>query len=431
MSPEDKTFLRDFFRAVADRALEPDDHCYVPLYGDEGIADDDPVELLARGIEWTPGASAQLFSGFRGTGKSTELRRLRRRLREAGYLVVLCDMEDFINLSTPIDISDFLMALAGAFGEALKAPELLGEDVAHESYWERLGAFLTRTRVDVEELNLKPDFDIKAALKCDPTFKQRLQQRVAGHLEELAEDVRQYLRHMARRLQERHDDAEVVLLIDSMEHLRGTSANAAEVHRSVETVFAGHADKLHLPHVHVVYTVPPYLEMRYPMGGLYAPGSLQVLPAVKLREDSGAENRPSFDALERVVRSRGDWRKLLGERQVLDELIRHSGGHLRALLRLLTEVIRRAHRLPVPARTIEAAVHQVRNELLPIANDDARWLRRVVETRPRRLESTDSSRVARLCDSQMLVCYRNGKEWHDVHPLLREYVKRQVGLIAA
>ena len=51
MDQEERLFLRDFFRAVADRALEPDHRFYVPIYDDKRIAHDDPVELLARGIE--------------------------------------------------------------------------------------------------------------------------------------------------------------------------------------------------------------------------------------------------------------------------------------------------------------------------------------------------------------------------------------------
>ncbi len=429
MSPEDKTFLRDFFRAVTDRALEPDDPCYVPLY--QGV-DDDPVELLARGIEWTPGQSVQLLSGFKGTGKSTELRRLRRRLRQSGYLVVLCDMEDFINLSTPIDVSDFLMALMGAFSEALEADALLGSDPSRESWWERLGSFLTGTKVDLEELSISPGFEIKASLKSDPTFKQKLQQRVAGHLGELVKDVQRYSKDVVRQLQERHEDAEVVLLVDSMEHIRGTSANAAEVHRSVETMFAGHADKLHFPHLHVVYTVPPYLKIRYPnLGGLYSPGGLHILPAVKIRADeSRDEHRAGFDVLERVVASRGDWEKLLGIRASLDALIRHSGGHLRDLLRLIAEVLRRAPRLPVPARTVEAAVHQLRNEFLPIANNDARWLQEVAETHTASLEGSEYlPDLARFLDTHMVLCYRNGREWYDVHPLIAEEIERQVRML--
>lgn len=430
VTQEDRLFLRDFFRAVGEGPLEPDDPRYVPLYEEPELARDDPVELLARGIEWTPGGSAQLFSGFRGTGKSTELRRLRRRLREAGFLVVLIDIEDYVNLSVPIDVSDFLMAVAGTFSDALKAPELLGEDASKASYWERLAKFLKRTRIEFEELSFEggvagTSVALKAALKSDPDFKQRLQERMAGHLGALVQDVGEFLRDVVRRLKERHGDGkEAVLLIDSLERLRGTSTNAEEVHQSVETLFAGHADKLHLPHLHVVYTVPPYLKVRYPnLGGLFKPGGLLILPAVKVRDEKGAEYRPGFDAIERIVSGRGKWRRLLGEREALDRIIRLSGGHLRDLLRLLAEVIRRAGDLPVPAEVIDAAVDQVRNEFLPIASKDGAWLGRVARTHDPSLEDVAHlPHLARFFDTHMVLCYRNGREWYDVHPLIADVV---------
>ena len=78
------------------------------------------MQQLALAVEWAT-ESVRLFSGYRGTGKSTELRRLKRRLEESGHLVFLCDMEDYINLSTPVDVTDFLMAVAGSFDEAIRA----------------------------------------------------------------------------------------------------------------------------------------------------------------------------------------------------------------------------------------------------------------------------------------------------------------------
>ncbi len=138
-SADDSTFLRDFFQALSDRPLEPADDVYVPIYEDRQIAGEDPVDLLARGIEWTQGEGVQLLAGLRGTGKSTELRRLRRRLAKAGNLVVLCDLEDYLDLSIPIDVGEVLMVLAGAFSDGMRA---LGVDVGRESYWEQLIDFL-------------------------------------------------------------------------------------------------------------------------------------------------------------------------------------------------------------------------------------------------------------------------------------------------
>ena len=41
-------------------------------------------------------------------------------------------------------------------------------------------------------------------------------------------------------------------------------------------------------YLHVVYTVPPYLKVRYSnLGALYEPGGIYVLPALKLHNRDG------------------------------------------------------------------------------------------------------------------------------------------------
>lgn len=432
MEPQDGAFLRAFFQAIHSPPLEPDDPRYVHLYEIPELATDDPVELLARGIEWTPGRSVQLFSGFRGTGKSTELRRLRHRLRQAGFLVVLCDIEDFVNLSVPLDIADFLIVLAGAFGESLAAPKLLGEDASREGYWERLTGFLRRTRIQIDEISVEAgegvSVGLKAALKSDPSFKRKVQEALEGHIGALAGDVHEYFASCVAALKRRHGpESDVVFLVDSLERLRGTSTNADEVHRSAEELFGNHADRLELPGVHVVYTVPPYLKVRVPnLGALYSPGGLHMLPAVKVRTREGQQCQPGLDALERVVSARGDWSRLLGEREALDRIGLLSGGHLRDLLRILAEVLRRSQQVPVREATIEAAIHQVRNEFLPIADADAAWLHRVASTHRASLaEAGRLPDLARFFDTHLVLGYRNGGEWYDVHPLVAEEVAHQ------
>ena len=141
MTPDDRIFLRDFFRQVSDRPIGPDDPRYIPLYEDSELTGADPVELMARAIEWTPGQSVQLLSGYRGTGKSSELRRLEKRLRDDGYLVIRRDIEDYLNLSVPVDISDFLMAISGAFSDAIEDLGLPGEP---PRFWDTLVHLLKR-----------------------------------------------------------------------------------------------------------------------------------------------------------------------------------------------------------------------------------------------------------------------------------------------
>ena len=433
MTPEENAFIAEFFRMATDDPLDPDDPRYVPLYGFPDLEIEDPVELIARAIEWTPGSTVQLLSGFRGAGKSTELRRLRRRLADAGYVVILLDIENYLNLATQIDITDFLIAIAGAFGDEVKRQSLLPENATQESYWSRLTAFITRSRIDVTELgggvNLGAvSFDIKANLKTDPSFRERMQQKMAGYLGALVEDVRAYLQEVVSFIRDAHHDAKgVVLLVDSIEHIRGTSVNAREVQSSVESLFAGNADQLHLPSLHVVYTVPPYVHVLYPgLSALYAPGEVQLLQPVKVCDKDAREPfQPGLHALERVVAARGDWKTLLGDRSSLDRLSLMSGGHLRDLLRLLTMILRSTTRLPVSERTVDIALTRATSEFLPIAKNDAIWLHRIAQTKQAELQDRSALQdLARFLDTHLVLCYRNGSDWYDISPLVREEVRK-------
>ena len=340
-------------------------------------------------------------------------------------------------MSVPVDICDFLMAISGAFGDAVEERNFLDDHPMHEGYWERLVNFLTRTElVDVSTslgipISLGSEVvaaNIKANLKSDPSFKRRLQEQMAGHLGALVNDVHSYFQSCISALKERlGDGTEVVLLVDSIEHFRGTYVNARKVQSSVEDLFVSHSERLHLPYLHVVYTVPPYLKIRYGnLGALYEPGGVRMLPALKLRNRVGERSQEGYDAMEKVVGARGDWQKLLGQRSALDWLIQNSGGHLRDLLRLLGEVLRRAKEFPVPESTVEAAINQVRTEFLPIADDDARWLAEIARSHQTALPSTDKlPELARFFDTHLALCYRNGDEWYDIHPLIAKHVIEQ------
>ncbi len=434
---DDEAFLEGFFRSLVDHALDPDDRLYVELYADSELSSLDPVARLAKAIRFSQDASTLLFSGFRGTGKSTELRRLRRTLQGEGHLVVLCDLADYLNLTSPVDVSDFLVTLAGAFSDVVALePELLGRDPAAESYWERFVGFLTRTRIEVEGFQATvpgAGVKLKGSLKQDPSFRGRLQQVMKGHLAAVVKDVRSYVGELVAELRAEHPERrDIVLILDSIEQIRGTSANADEVHRSVEELFAGHADKLRFEGLHVVYTVPPWLKIRSPgVEGYFAQGEL--IPCVKVIDSGGRLFEPGLAALETLVARRGDWVRLLGERELLRRLCLGSGGYLRDLLRLLRECVLGADpgELPVPPAVVDLAVSKVRDSYLPIANEDAVWLARVAETHDVQLGvQQELPRLAGFFDSHLVLRYRNGEEWYDVHPLVAEHVARQAAQAA-
>lgn len=430
-SAEEWKFLKAFFQSVVefDQPLETNDERYVRLYEDgspyraRGL--EDPVDLLATAIRYRPGQSVQLLSGFRGTGKSTELKRLEKTLVEAAYQVVYIDLKRHINTSMPVDISDFLMVLAGAFGEALQAPEHLGRDMAKGGFWDGVVDFLSGIKIGVPEISA---YGLKANLKSDPSFRTMLQEKMAGHLGALVDKVNKFFEDCVKALKDRHSaDTEIVMIVDSIEHIRGAFSNAREVQESVEMLFTRHADKLRIPNIHVVYTVPPYLKARaMNLGALYAMGAVQMFPAIKIRDQEGSVHYSGVEAMKEIVRKRGDWTRLLGNEKELEKIVLVSGGNLRDLLRLMAEVIRRAKILPVQSNVVNDAIEQIRAEFLPIANDDAMWLSQIAETHSAQLDSMERlPNLARFFDTHVVLCYRDGPEWYDVHPMIRDVVIKQ------
>ncbi|MGE0420387.1 MAG: hypothetical protein AB7O80_26575, partial [Acetobacteraceae bacterium] len=155
VGPEDFAFLKELHGYLADKPLEPGSPFYEPLH--EGDMQDDPVARMATTIEFAVDESMQLFSGFRGAGKTTELFRLKRQLEERGFFVVYANALDYLNPAEPVDITDLLIVLAAAFGEAVK--DVPGAPVLTESFWGRLTNFLTNTEARLTQVGGKAEIE--------------------------------------------------------------------------------------------------------------------------------------------------------------------------------------------------------------------------------------------------------------------------------
>ncbi|NJL27117.1 MAG: hypothetical protein HC897_04135 [Thermoanaerobaculia bacterium] len=130
--------------------------------------------------------------------------------------------------------------------------------------------------------------------------------------------------------------------------------------------------------------------------------------------------------LTELVAKRGDWQRLLGTKAALEELILATGGHLRDLIRLLQTVAIEARSLPADPSTRRSALERLRAQFTPIPDDDARWLAEIARSHDAELGSLSKvGTLARYFDSHLVLCYQNGREWYDVHPIVREVVLEQ------
>jgi len=430
LTPSDQRFLKAIYARFSDAPLQLGDKRYEPLH--EVLGEADPVMLMARHISFNEPESIQLFSGFSGSGKTTELLRLKGQLeKDKTYVVLYADALEYVNPAEPVDISDLLMVLAGSFSEQLE--KVLGSDIGYEPFWTRAHNFLTGTELSLQEVGIKTGVDLKLQIKTASSFRGKLQQFLATRIGELKAQVDHFFEDGIKAIRaKRGENTQLVFIFDSLEQIRGNYQNWESVIRSVDQLFSVHIDRLRIPYTHVVYAVPPWLKF-LARAGL----PVTMLPTVHLwNNDRGRSDFVAgWDAFRRLIDRRlpsGDAGRLFGaepaKRDALrDRLIAAAAGHVRDLLRMVREALTRAVSLPLTAREVDAVINAARRDFLPIALDDARWLANISGQRNTALDTVDErsvERLSRFLDTHVVLYFVNGDAWYDTHPLIREEVDK-------
>jgi hypothetical protein len=404
---------------------------YLPsLHHGDGTLD--TVQELADQLDFSQSAGAYLFTGNGGTGKTTELMRLARILEGGGFEVFYVDLSEYLNLTQRIEITDFLIGMMGALSE--KAKQRFNEDVGTAGFFERVCSFL-ETKVRFEEVTLPAGpAELHAALVQAPHFKEELQRRTRGHVPTLVEQAREFALEVVELARRKRSvpDLKVVLIVDSMDRLRGVGGprEVRDVLKSVETLFNSHADLLRFTGLSVVYTIPPYLQaLAGGLGRHYAGGRIHALPSVDVYEccpeagESPKVSASGIDKLLAVIDRRFPDHGEFFSHQQLRRLAQSSGGDLRDFFRMARLAITwsASQGLPLPENVIEHAEDAVRRDMLPLAADDREWLVRIAHSHAAELPSLDRlPELARLQEGKYVLQYRNGEDWYAVHPLLRE-----------
>ncbi|MCA9551433.1 MAG: hypothetical protein KC933_15465 [Myxococcales bacterium] len=423
----DEAKLRYYYnRCDPAEPLDPDDERRVPLnrFGAGNV--------YIRGADWTARLSRKfllperptciLFTGLRGSGKTTELRALAQALDShdgGAILPVLLSAEDGVELTAPIDIPEIMFTIIeGLERKVLELEGKASDEALDRSVVGRLWDWLGQTDVSMPRLEMVaggPKVGIE--LKTRPTLRQQVRVAVEQRLSTFLQEVRYHIKALEERVkaaQPRY--RRVVVILDSLEKLQGTSSNWREVMESAEKLFAGGAPYLQLG-VHVLYTVPPALLFR--LGG-----TVEFLPMIKVRDRGGAPFEPGVGAARSLVQHRIDVTDLAailgddwGDR--LDRIIAWSGGYPRDLVRVLHALLE-SEQFPVPDAELDRALFQLGDEYRRIVfREEAEWLRRLGEEKQLRiLDGNHREAVDFMLQNNVILRYVNSEEWYDLHPAL-------------
>lgn len=433
MTPEEEEFLTELYQNLNKQPVPPTSPLYVPLEELPGqVMGPDAVRLLCRTITMTTPGEAFFLTGLRGSGKTVQLLRLKQELRKRGFAVVMFSAEDYLNMHEPLNVVDVLFFLVGAISDQAVEDDLIKQgDAATSQGWARLRQWLTdlpsRTDVTGAEATAKiaapgvltTTATLKAELRRDPAFVTQLRDFLRGRLSELVEQANRIVNDLLEEMRRHWTDGEwkgLIVIVDSLDHNRAVdSEKFQQVRRALVNLFDKDYDNLRLARCRTVFTLPMYVPL--------ATKALRRVTNLRVADRDRKGNTDGITAAREVLLRRAPDRRLdrLLDDDAIDRLVLASGGHLRILLGLVMEVVTQAETLPAGDATVTAAIQQIRNGMLPLADDQRAMLRRVAATHELPLPTQDDwDVVATLLDQHFVLGYQNGDVWFDVHPVLHD-----------
>jgi len=369
-----------------------------------------PLEKLKRALlRSSPLNQKFLFSGHRGSGKSTELNRLMAYPEiQENYFIVHYSVKDVLD-PAGLEYTDLLFSIgAQIFTKANeRRTKLRGKLLKELDRWREIIEETERGRKVGIETGLDvplADFFNKAQLKLKLEYESRkkIREKIESRLSELINIIDLII-----------DEVQLVLetrVLVAIEDLDKTNLDVAE------TIFFEKQSSITQPKCTIIYTVPIAL--------FYSPEARQVvqpftqsyvLPNVTItnRHDRSPD-REGRMVMREFVKKRMSL-DLIDE-ESLNYAIYVSGGVFREMARVMSmaadNAIARGEE-KIGKQDVEDAESEIRNEFRRmLETDDYEALAKIHKSR----ELRGSETCEKLLHNLSILEYRNEENWCDVHP---------------
>lgn len=426
-SPQEvEELLDEMYNSFTPTPLEPGDPAYVDCRAVRG--DEDIVEDLGRAVRRSREYTYQLYSGYRGSGKTTELLRLGQKLEDGGHIVVYFAADEEDISVQDAQYTDILLACTRHLLRRLKA------EANPEPILKWLRARLRdlqdvmQTDINVDkvtlDVGLKELGKISAAVRAEPGQRQKIRERIEPHTETLIQALNQFIRDGRDNLPIK---TKLVVIADNLDRIVPIFKDNGRSNH--EEIFLDRHEQLKALDCHIIYTVPVsmiYSRWATELKDNY--GIPLVLPSIRVRQEDGSPYESGLEILKTIVQLRLPERlreslvpAVFESEAVLNDLCLMSGGYVRDLIQLMQEAITKTEALPIQARAVQRATDALR-DVYRRAVEEKQWeiLREIHESKE--IENDEVQRG--LLFSRCVLEYRyfddeNKKHtWYDVHPLL-------------
>ena len=368
-----------------------------------------PLQELALLLRHTGRPQKILFTGHRGSGKSTELAKLTSLLKDQ-FFVVDYSVKNVLNLFD-VNYVDVLFSLAARLIRAATERQV-------EVKEELLRHILDFTKEVSKEVVIEKrgEASVGAELKFyvaklegkvgkEATTRTLVREKVEPRLSDLLENV-----DLLSREIERATGRRVLVIVEDLD--KADLARAREL-------FCGHAPSLTSPGCSIIYTFPTAL--RHDNDFIQIRQNFSepvVLPNFPVSHRDGSPDEAGLACLQKILTRRAEER--LFTPGALTGLVGWSGGLARELVILARRaclVAMEAEKSAIDEEVVEQAAARMRIDYEVLLTSKQLDLLRGVRER-KRVENDEAHRA--LLHNLSALEYRNGEGvWYDVHPIVR------------
>jgi len=361
--------------------------CYVDLTDGRG---EDVVKRMRRAIALSPSKpTCQLLTGHVGSGKTTELMRLKMELEQRGFQVVYCAIDDYLQ-TRAIGLTELWLVILNLLvqqlekqGESLSLA-YLPNAIREVELWLRVAApigiatYYPRIQKIIQALQESSPNHIQ----LQKSLESRLKNSLLAAGEEVTAIAMERFKQMGKK--------GLVIIVDNLDRLCLTQT---------EVLFGESGKYLRQFQCHVIYTLPLFAiahtdeQWQERFQHNFKGNSPIFLPNIYLRDRKGIVNSQSLDLLRQVILKRmlpslsqdisqQQWLEHVTDicdlPETLDHLCLASHGNLPYLLSLLYSCLQ-LQELPIQMETVQQVLQMDRAiRLSTISDCDQLYLKKAV-----------------------------------------------------
>lgn len=368
-----------------------------------------------------------LLLGHRGCGKSTEINKLEIEFREKEFAVRKIDLTADTN-SSNLEVNDFLILISHALLDICREKNIIIEpDDVKKLY----SFFIEEEEIikdaDQEEYGYgyEAGFSFSAIVKLVTGVKAQIMNTsskmttIRNRVTKRFAELNECFTNIIKKIQQEDNKKRPIIIFENLDKITPT-----------DTVFKlfeqGYLEKIK---TYIIYTFPISMSYHKSFGPIEDIAKTHNFPMIEIKNQNGEKNQKGYDVITKIIEKRAVLS--LFEENAIDLIIEKTGGSLRDAFRCITQAAIYAERKEkdkISTEEVEMALNDQKQSLSKrIEYQDYKELKEIHEALDKTIIK-DKQKMLEFLKAHVVLEY-NGDRWHDLHPLIYDFLKNKWELI--